>query len=327
MFINHGLPFSAGHEMFEMCASQRKNWVACSLEGKFGNAEPLNMKHATSRATRLLTVEPSAIARCLLWHLFSLDTACLRQADVHEPFEKPGVHLFWVLSGQGTLEIGAESYDLMPGNCVWFADMAQRRVYRPRAGQPLVKQGFRFGGPAVESWHKQLGGAKKARFFLEEPEFIRSEFQEMWQISRRKPKQWDWQIHLIITKILGQLLNSRKLLSPNEPEIPAPVVRVLNILASNPFYDWKVKDMAVSSGVSYSKLRDLFSKALGQSLHEFIQHRRLDQARMLVADEKLSIKQIADQLHFSTEFYFSHFFKKLTGMSPTAFRILQSKKK
>jgi AraC family transcriptional regulator, transcriptional activator of pobA len=46
----------------------------------------------------------------------------------------------------------------------------------------------------------------------------------------------------------------------------------------------------------------------------------LDQARLLLADKRLSIKDIAGQLNFSSEFYFSHFFRHHTGMTPTEFR-------
>jgi AraC-like DNA-binding protein len=32
------------------------------------------------------------------------------------------------------------------------------------------------------------------------------------------------------------------------------------------------------------------------------------------------VKDVAGQLNFSSEFYFSHFFRHLTGMTPTEFR-------
>lgn len=275
----------------------------------------------------MLPVAPSAFARRVLWHPFSLDTTRLTKSSIHEPHEKPGVHLFWVLSGHGTLAMQGESYDLMPGNCIWLANMTERRVYSPQAGEHIVKQGFRFGGPAVEAWHKELGGTKKARFFLKDTESMRHEYQTMWQLCRRKPTRWEWQVHLIIGNMLGLLADSRNLLTNTAHEIPTPVVRVLDALAKAPFSDLKVKDLVALSGASYSKLRDLFFQTEGKSLHEFIQQGRLDQASMLLADEKMSIKQIAEQLNFSSEFYFSHFFKRLSGQSPTAFRAMRSKKK
>ena len=113
---------------------------------------------------------------------------------------------------------------------------------------------------------------------------------------------------------------SRGLLVSPQAELPAPVVRALNAIASNPTRDWKAKELAVLSKVSYSGLRALFHKSGQGTVHGRIQRARLDQARLLLADRRLSVKDVAAQLNFSTEFYFSHFFRHHTGMSPTEFR-------
>ena len=41
----------------------------------------------------------------------------------------------------------------------------------------------------------------------------------------------------------------------------------------------------------------------------------------------LSIKQVAEQMSFSSEFYFSHFFKKLKGVSPRNYREQEASKR
>jgi AraC-like DNA-binding protein len=67
-------------------------------------------------------------------------------------------------------------------------------------------------------------------------------------------------------------------------------------------------------------LRALFQNSGQGTIHGQIQRARLDQARLLLADDRLSVKDVAAQLSFSSEFYFSHFFRRHTGMSPTRFR-------
>ena len=78
---------------------------------------------------------------------------------------------------------------------------------------------------------------------------------------------------------------------------------------------------------SYSGLRTLFFTMLHENLHSFVQRRRLEHAQMLLADPGLSIKQVAEQMNFSSEFYFSHFFKRLKGMSPRNYREQQRLKR
>jgi AraC-like DNA-binding protein len=277
-------------------------------------------KTHTVRPPELLPVSPSPLARRLLWHLFSLDTSCVEKPEHHESFEKPGVHLFWVLSGKGIMETQGHQYELRPGNCVWFVDMMYPRMYSPAPGEKIVKRGFRFGGPGLERWHEEFGGSKRAEFILEDVSTILYTYREISQILKRKATGWEWQVHMILTRILGFLLSSRNLLSSGRLELPPAIIRVLNALAANPFYDWKVTDLVSIAGVSYSGLRSTFYKAHHQSLHHFLQRNRLDQARLLLSDTRLSVKQIAAQMHFSSEFYFSHFFKKMGGMSPSEFR-------
>jgi AraC-like DNA-binding protein len=228
--------------------------------------------------------------------------------------------LFWVLSGHGTLETDGNKYLLQPGHSVWFVDMTQFRTYAPAAGQQLVKQGIRFGGPALENWHKELGGSQQAQFDLKDAESLHKAFQKLWRICRRKGPGWEWQVHLILTDMLGILLHARDTLSPNPPDLPAAVLRVLNAVDSKPHYDWQVKELARIAGVSYSGLRTLFFAVLHENLHSFVQRRRLEHAQMLLTDPGLSVKQVAEQMEFSSEFYFSHFFKKLKGLSPRAYR-------
>jgi AraC-like DNA-binding protein len=268
----------------------------------------------------LLAVVPSTAARALLWHPFSLDTVSLTQADPHEPFEKPGAHLFWILSGHGTLETNGNRYLLERNNSAWLVDMTKVRTYAPAAGQRLIKRGIRFGGPSLDSWHKELGGSRQAQFDLLSLAPLQRAYREVWRICERKRPGWEWEVHLLLTEMLGMLLHARNLLSPARRELPAAVARILNAVESKPLHDWRVRELGRIAGVSYSGLRTLFAEVMHENLHSYIQRRRLERAQMLLSDPGLSIKQVAEQMNFSSEFYFSHFFKKLKGMSPREYR-------
>ena len=131
----------------------------------------------------------------------------------------------------------------------------------------------------------------------------------------------------MLTGMLGTLLSSRDRLSPNPLELPAAVLRVLNAVDAKPHYDWRVKELASVAGVSYSGLRTLFHEVMDENLHSYVQRRRLEHAQLLLSDPGLSVKQVAEQMTFSSEFYFSHFFKKLKGMSPRDYRRQQTNKR
>jgi len=268
----------------------------------------------------LTFVEPSPIARRLLWHLYSLGSRRLTLPDRHEPFEKPGAHLFWVQSGEGELEHETGRFALKRGKKIWLVDMSKPRTYLPAPKKHLTIAGFRFGGAGLEFWHEEIRGDENSEFALEDFGFVKRSQSELVRLVRRRPAGWEWQVHLVITSMLGKLLMSRNLLTSPHAELPAPVVRVLNTISANPLRDWKAKELAAIGKVSYSGLRALFHKSGQGTIHEHIQRARLDQARLLLADDRLSVKDVAAQLSFSSEFYFSHFFRRRAVMSPAAFR-------
>ena len=278
------------------------------------------MSPANDSADNLIFVDPSPVARRLLWHLFSIGSRRVVVADRHERFEKPGAHLFWVQSGAGELEYKSTRGELKRGKSVWLVDMSKPRNYLPAPEKHLTITGFRFGGPGLEFWHEEIRNEDNAEFVLEDFRVVTRIQAELIRLVRRRPTGWEWQVHLRITELLGMLLMTRNLLDSPHAELPEPVVRVLNAISANPSRDWKARELAVIAKVSYSGLRAAFQKSGQGTIHEHIQRARLDQARLLLADKRLSIKDVSGQLNFSSEFYFSHFFRHHTGMTPTDFR-------
>ena len=100
---------------------------------------------------KLTFVDPSPIARRLLWHIFSIGSRRVVEVDRHERFEKPGAHLFWVQSGEGELEYKSRRFQLRRGKEVWLVDMGQPTHLHPRA-QPASHHHrfpFRRAGPGI----------------------------------------------------------------------------------------------------------------------------------------------------------------------------------
>ncbi|MBJ5570629.1 AraC family transcriptional regulator, partial [Salmonella enterica subsp. enterica serovar Typhimurium] len=64
------------------------------------------------------------------------------------------------------------------------------------------------------------------------------------------------------------------------------------------------------------KIKSLFNKTPSQ----IIQERVILEAKKQIHLTRKSFKEIALELNFNDEFYFSKYFKKYTGVSPTQFR-------
>lgn len=81
-----------------------------------------------------------------------------------------------------------------------------------------------------------------------------------------------------------------------------------------------VARVARQLGFSYETFRKKFSAAVGFAPGQFHLDARIDRAAALLHQGRHTIKEIAEQLNFCDEFYFSRCFKRRFGQSPRAFR-------
>lgn len=79
-------------------------------------------------------------------------------------------------------------------------------------------------------------------------------------------------------------------------------------------------DLADAAGLSVSRFAHLFRQQTGTTPQQFVEQQRIAQARQLLDLSSRSIKQIARDLGFDTQFYFSQRFRKQVGMSPRDYR-------
>lgn len=73
----------------------------------------------------------------------------------------------------------------------------------------------------------------------------------------------------------------------------------------------------------YSYLSRLFSSVEGQTIERYILTQKIEKVKELLTYDEMTIAEIAYQLHYSSPAHLSTQFKKITGMSPTAFKKLQ----
>ncbi len=73
-------------------------------------------------------------------------------------------------------------------------------------------------------------------------------------------------------------------------------------------------------GITADRLHSLCSKALGRTPIELVHERTIREAKIKLERSPRSIHGIAESLGFRDPTYFSHFFKRKTGLSPAAYR-------
>lgn len=95
----------------------------------------------------------------------------------------------------------------------------------------------------------------------------------------------------------------------------------LDYINKNPF-DWvSIEEYAKMCNLSCGGFRRIFKQYIGISPREFLINLIINAAKKLLEESDMSIKSIAETLHFESTEYFCRLFKLKTKLSPTEYRI------
>ena len=86
-----------------------------------------------------------------------------------------------------------------------------------------------------------------------------------------------------------------------------------------------VKDVAEAFGYSESRFSHLFQERLKRTLHDYIRQLRCQQAAQLLRETELTVPDIALSKGFESLLTFYRSFKRCYGVTPAAYRSMNSK--
>ncbi len=78
-------------------------------------------------------------------------------------------------------------------------------------------------------------------------------------------------------------------------------------------------------GVHYSTLSNLFSEVTGTTIEKYVIEQKIERAKELLVYDEKSLSEISVLLGYSSVQHLSTQFKKVTGLTPSQFKILKEK--
>jgi AraC-like DNA-binding protein len=122
-------------------------------------------------------------------------------------------------------------------------------------------------------------------------------------------------LHLIGT---FNAISRQNLVENKEEEIIINKARLL--FRENINNDYSPESAALELNVGYSRFRKLFKNYTGLSPGQYYIQLKIEKAKELLSSPEYSVKQIAVDLSFESNFYFSKVFREKTGLTPTEYR-------
>ncbi len=104
------------------------------------------------------------------------------------------------------------------------------------------------------------------------------------------------------------------------PQQGNPLERAMTYLAQRLDGQVRVSELATMVGVSTSHLTSLFRAATGGGVLAYHTALRMTAARTLLERSDLAINEVAAEVGYGDPYYFSRHFRRVHGMSPSAYR-------
>jgi len=253
---------------------------------------------------------PKADFSSIPFFIRKMDTSgYVKASDVPEA-RLPLIGFVYVASGEVLAEVDGTPYLCQQGQILLIPqhNPFSIRYYRNAVG---YTGGF---APSI------LADTKPLRF-LSAPlhqDFRHDERAFLGELFNMLATSFDKGDRVFVEKGLDLLLSRIK--PGQEDTLPSAVSRFLESVFDPERTSGTIASYAGEIGISENYLSRLVKNATGRSVGAWIDIVRIQRAKRLLSDTRLSIMDIASSVGVEDQSYFSRLFKKETGLTPSSFR-------
>lgn len=98
------------------------------------------------------------------------------------------------------------------------------------------------------------------------------------------------------------------------------VLQVKDFILANYNSPIGIKDVAAVAHLSPNYLSSLFKKVIGMGFNQYLTNIRLEKAKQLLTSTHMTVEDVALQVGYNSQPYFTRVFKKVVGETPSSFR-------
>lgn len=249
----------------------------------------------------------------------------------------PGIEIIFVHKGVGRLIVEKSIHDIKPGTLLFI------KPYQPHflqmdisVDQPYIRSLIKYDPsffseylkafPSLYQFHHQLcndsSGAQVLHFAPFDP--LEKFLLENYERLERHPfgnRMEDNALYLIsLLRYLRPLWKTDTVSKPAMLESVPAVAQMMVWINENYDKEFQLEALAQAVHLSPNHISQLFRKATGKTITEFLTDRRMKQACILLKTTGRSVQEIGEKSGWPNFNYFCHIFKKRMGMTPKQYR-------
>ena len=199
----------------------------------------------------------------------------------------------------------------------------ERHTYHPDEKTGWKEYWIGFKGPNIEM------RVRKGFFSTQHPLFhlpvtLNNDIVNMYNMgikaAQHMEKGYQQLLSGYVNMMLGYILSYDNTLSQTEKEVTETIHQAILFIHNNYQHDIQSEDIAKSINWGYSRFRKIFLQQTGKTPYQYIQEMRIEQSKFLLLNTTKALKEIAYEVGFSNPDYFSTAFRRITGVSPMAYK-------
>lgn len=235
-----------------------------------------------------------------------------------------GYYIVFISRGKGEFESALTApCKVSEGTCFFLFPNVWHR-YKPDMDTGWEEYWVGFNGTYPDSLMKKSFFYSKSPFiYTGLNEFLLLLFQRLLESVQHASLGY----HQIISGITLEILGLIHTISIHKKESEDPdrqlIYKAMFLIRESLGKPLDIHHLIQQLPMGYSKFRKLFKAVTGYSPHQYHLLLRINKAKELLQTTELNINEIAYQTGFESEFYFSMFFKKKTGLPPSDYRHLK----
>ena len=218
----------------------------------------------------------------------------------------------YVEEGAGIVHIDDETFYPQAGDS-YLLQVGKDHIYYSNTKTPWKKHFINLYGKLVDSLVECYNLSNKSHFIgLDTGE----ELKQIIEIVKTQPQNYTPEIVAVLNKIFFKM----HLHVNVEKELPQIAIDMKNFLNAQCTKKFNIDRLCKHVSLSEAQTIKLFKQFFDTTPYQYVLNKKISLSKNILENTNLSVKDIAEQLCFSSEYAFSNAFKKIVGSSPRRYR-------
>jgi AraC family transcriptional regulator of arabinose operon len=223
----------------------------------------------------------------------------------------------YIVGGKGTYSVNTGIEQTINEGTIFFVWPGATFSYGPIKNGYWDEYYIRFEGVRVDEWIS-VGFLKTDITNIGLDEKLKSKIENIFALMESGIPINSDRAALLLESLIFEFSNANNHKNPDEKS--EFFTSVLNDISNCMYQSFDGRKIAERNHISLSTLRRHIKNSTGYSLHEFVNRLKVAEAKNLLLNTELRVKEVAKMLGYEDIYYFSRLFKKYSGISASDFR-------